>query len=153
GYYLQSLQEQGVTNVDLLSEHTKQADPVRQQAAAFAEQMLAETQVPSNPATLAQIIRNENDGGWNFAKNILIPFSTFSLTNKYRNISDVGKFIRTPNAKNAGAVVGDMFEIMAYSAIAYALLPYYKDWLKSGLEELFGLEGDDDEEKSFEKKK
>lgn len=153
-YYLQSLKEQGVTRVDLNSEFEKQNDPIRKTAAAFAEQMLAETQVPSNPATLAQIVRNENDGGWNFAKNLLIPFSTFSLTNKYRNISDVGKFIRNPNARNAGAVAGSAFEILAYSSVAYAMLPFYKDWLKAGIESLFGLEsGDDDEEKKAANRK
>jgi hypothetical protein len=147
-YYLQSLKEQGITKVDLNSEYLKQEDPKRKTAGAFAEQMIAETQVPSNPAALAQISRNENDGGWNFAKNILLPFSTFSINAKYRNISDVGKFLRNPNAKNAGAVAGDMAEIAMFAGISYGILNYYKDWLKEGIESLFGLEGEDDEEKT-----
>jgi hypothetical protein len=153
GYYLQSLAEQGVKSVDVNNEYLLQEDQKRKTAAAYAEQMIAETQVPSNPATLSQLTRNENDGGWNFAKNLLLPFSTYSLNAKYRNISDVSKFLRNPNAKNASAVAGDMAEILAFASVSYLLLPYYKDWLKGGIESLFGLESDDEDEEAKAKKK
>jgi hypothetical protein len=147
GYYLQSLKEQGIENADLTKEHSLQTDPTRKKAAAFAEQMIAETQVPSNPATLAQISRNENDSAGNFAKNVLLPFSVFSTNAKYRMIQDVEKFVRTPNSRNAGAVAGDVFELLTFAAIAYGLLPYYKDFLKDIISGMTGVEGDDDEEK------
>lgn len=149
GYYLQSLREQGVSDVDLPTEYLKQEDPKRKQAAAYAEQVVAETQVPSNPATLSQLSRNENDGGWNLAKNILLPFSTFSINSKYRQIQDVDKFIRQPNAQNAALVVGDVFEIAAYAGVAYALAEYYKPILRTAIEGMFDLdEPERDEEKA-----
>ena len=147
GYYLQKLKEQGVTDVDLNSEYLKQNDPKRQSAAAYAEQMVAETQVPSNPATLAQISRNENDGAWNFVKNTLLPFSTYSLNAKYRLINDVDKLRRNPNTQNAAAVGGDLVEVAAYAGIVYALAAYYKDPLLDLIRNIFGLPDESDEEK------
>lgn len=152
-YYLHSLKEQGVSNVNLHTEFEKQGEESRQKAAAYAEQMVAETQVPSNPATLAQVVRNENDGGWNLAKTILIPFSTFSINAKYRNVSDVSNFIRNPNARNAGAVAGDAAEMLIYAGIATYVLGAYKDLLKSGIESLFGVDSEDDEEKKATNRK
>lgn len=147
GYYLQSLKEQGIKDVDLNTEYQRQEDPRRKQAAAYAEQKIAETQVPSNPATLAQLSRNENDAGWNFAKNILLPFSTFSINAKYRHIQDVERLIRNPNAKNAAAVGGDLVEAAAFAAIAYGISKWWKPLMSSLIAEITGIIPADDAEK------
>lgn len=148
-YYLQNLKEQGVTDVNLNEEYLKQEDPKRKQAAAFAEQLIAETQVPSNPAFMSQLTRNESDTGYNFAKNILLPFSTYSLNSKYRQISNLDKFIRTPNRLTSAAVAGDMAEVLAFAGVAMALSAYYKPLIKQAVEALTGVEPpEEDKEKS-----
>lgn len=153
GYYLKSLKEQGVKDADIKTEYERQQDPRRQQAAAYAEQMIAETQVPSNPATLAQISRNENDGGWNFAKNLLLPFSTFSINAKYRYLQNFDKLTRNPNTENAAAVGGDLVEIAAYAGVAYSLASFYKPLLKSIIEKMTGVDAPDDDEEVTEAKR
>jgi hypothetical protein len=147
GYYLQSLKEQGVGQINLHTEFQKQGEESRKKAAAFAEQMVATTQVPSNPATLSQIGRNENDGAYNFVKNMLIPFSMFSMNAKYRMISNVDKFVRVRNTRNAAAVAGDFSENLVFAGIAAGVLSYYKDGIRSLLEGLFNLQAGGDDEK------
>jgi hypothetical protein len=152
-YYLQSLKEQGVTSVNMDTEFEKQGDVKRQKAAAFAEQQIAETQVPSNPATLAQISRNESDTSWNVIKNVLLPFSMFSITAKYRNILDVGRWLRNPNKQTSFALAGSISEMAAFGYMAYWLLPFYKDYLRGLIESLFDLEEGGDDEKDEKNKK
>lgn len=152
-YYLQSLKEQGVKDIDVNKEYQRQIDPKRQQAAAFAEQKIAETQVPSNPATLAQLSRNENDGGWNFAKNILLPFSTFSINAKYRMIQDFERAVRTPNIANAAAVGGDAAEIAVYGGVAYGLATAWKPFLKTIIEKMTGVDAPEEDEKVTQAKR
>lgn len=149
GYYLQKLAEQGVTDVNLEEEYKNQLDPRRREAAAYAEQKLDETQGPSNPAKLAQISRNEGDGGFNIVKNLLMPFSTFSIGSKFRQIQDVERLIRDPKkAKNWTAFGGDLAEILVYAAVVDALSTYAKPAIKAMLENATGVEPpDEDEEK------
>jgi hypothetical protein len=147
GYYLQSLKEQGVAQINLHTEFQKQGEESRKKAAAFAEQMVATTQVPSNPATLSQIGRNENDGAYNFIKNMLIPFSMFSMNAKYRMISNADKWVRNRTWKNASAIAGDFSENLIFAGIAAGVLSYYKDGIRSLIESLFNLDAGGDDEK------
>lgn len=154
GYYLQSLKNQGVTDIDLNTEHERQADERRAIAAAFAEQKVAENQVPSNPAAMSQASRNENDRSWNFAKSILLPFSTFSIAAKVRMIKDFKRMVATGSKESIFAVAGNMAEIAVFVQFYKLIYDYYKPLLKSVIEKMTGVDApDEDDEKIEEKRK
>lgn len=146
GYYLQSLKEQGVKNVDMDTEYQLQGDEKRKIAAAFAEQKISETQAPSNPAELAQISRNDSDVGWKLVKSTLLPFSNFSITSKYRHIQEFERAVRNPSAANLSAAAGNAAEIAVYAAVAVMLFEFYKPMLKNIVEKMTGVDAPDDDE-------
>jgi hypothetical protein len=133
--------------VDINSEHSKQGDARRQLAAAYAEHMVAETMVPSNPATLAPISRVNDDGAKNILKNLVMPFSTFSITSHVRHIQDLNRLARNPNFRNATAVAGDLAEVAAFAGTSYAIAAMWKPLIKAGIEQLTGVDAPDNEEK------
>jgi hypothetical protein len=152
GYYLQSLQEQGVSKADVSQEHTLQHDPRRQQAAAYAETMVGETQVPSNPATLAQISRNDAGAGWNIAKNIMLPFSTYNINAKYRYIQNMSRMLSNFNKETSAAVAGDLAEVASYIAMTSGVVALlWKPMLKGIIEKITGSEPPDRDEERIER--
>lgn len=152
GYYLKSLDDQGISGVDLTEEHKLQNDERRQQAAAYAEQMVAETQLPSNPATLSQMSRNDGNQAATLLKSILLPFSTYTINAKYRMIQNLDRASTNPSVENLGAVVGDLTEILTYGAVMYGIEEAVRPTLKGWVELLINAVGvDDDEEETQEK--
>jgi len=153
GYYLQSLKEQGIGKVNLNEEYNFQQDPIRKAAVAFAEQQIAETQLPSNPAELSSIARNDRNQALNILKNIVLPFANYSLNAKQRLVQDVTSLYRNPIKKNFYTVAGDLAEITSFAFIQVYILGVYKDIIKQSIETLLGIEPPEkDEEKEDSKK-
>jgi hypothetical protein len=148
GYYLQRLKEQGVENVNMNDEINHQNDIKRKKAVAFAEQMISETQLPSNPAELSSISRNDKNEAANIMKNILLPFANYSLNAKRRFMLNATSAFRNPSKENIASVAGDAAEVVAFAAIQVYLLGVYKEAIKAGFEAMLGVEPpDEDEEK------
>ncbi len=148
-YYLQSLKKAGVDlkTVDLGTEYEKQSDPIRREAAAYAEQKVKETQVVSNPAELAKLLRTQ--GAENWIKNIFIPFSTFSVNTKVRLIENIRQLRTNPNKADAyRALAGTVSEIALYSTIKFFLLSQLWDLFREGAKSLFDLDSEDEEDKT-----
>lgn len=126
-YYLQSLKKQGVdlSTIDPATEHTKLEEPERKLAAAYAEQVVKETQIPSNPAEIADLQRGSGNASQRTLKDIFMPFSTFSANLRSRMINDAIRLKsglsedRVEAAKDLTATVG---EIAAFHAISVALI-------------------------------
>lgn len=147
-YYLQHLKNNGVdiTKVNMAEEHTLQNDKLRKEAAAYAEQKVKETQVVSNPAELAKLLRTEQ-GAKNWIKNIFIPFSTFSVNTKVRMIENIRQLRTNPNKMEAyRALAGTVTELTLYSSMKYYLLSSAYGFLKDWLEGLAGFEGEEEDE-------
>lgn len=147
-YYLKALRKAGVDlkTVDLAKEHELQNDPVRREAAAYAEQKVKETQVVSNPSELAKLLRTA-PGAENWLKNIFIPFSTFAVNTKVRLIENFRQLRTNPNSADAArALGGTVFEIALYSTIKYYLVAQIYDLIKAGAEGLFGVDGEEPDE-------
>lgn len=126
-YYLQSLKKQGIdiSKIDPATEHEKINEPERKLAAAYAEQAVKETQIPSNPAELSQLQRASGDAGTRTLKDIFMPFSTFSSNMRARMMNDV---IRLKNGSDADRVeaskdlAANITETIAYHAISKGLI-------------------------------
>jgi hypothetical protein len=152
-YYLKALKDKGVDlkTVDLAKEHELQNDPVRREAAAYAEQKVKETQVVSNPSELAKLLRT-GPGAESWIKNIFIPFSTFAVNTKVRLIENIRQIRTNENKPEAyRALAGTVSEIALYSTIKYYLVAQIYDLIKAGIEDLFDLEGEEPDEE-FRKK-
>jgi hypothetical protein len=154
GYYLQSLRESGIKNVDLTKEWEMASDPARKKASAFAEQKIAETQSPSNPSLLSQAVRNDNNQSFNVIKNVVLPFSNFTVGSKYRHIQDFTNLLRNPNQKTAAAVGGDLAEIALYAAaVQGVIVGIWRPYLKTIIENVTGVEPPEVDDEEVQKKK
>lgn len=144
-YYLKALRDKGVdlTTVDLSKENELQNDPVRREAAAYAEQKVKETQVVSNPSELAKLLRTA-PGAEGWLKNIFIPFSTFAVNTKVRLVENIRQIRTNDNKPEAyRQLAGTVSEIALYSTIKYYLVAQLYDLIISGIEDVFGLEGEE----------
>jgi hypothetical protein len=114
--------------------------------------MVGETQVPSNPATLAQISRNDAGAGWNIAKNIMLPFSTYNINAKYRYIQNMSRMLSNFNKETSAAVAGDLAEVASYIAMTSGVVALlWKPMLKGIIEKITGSEPPDRDEERIER--
>lgn len=144
-YYKQYLKTAGIRNINMRQEASLQNDPIRQEAAAYAEQRTSETQVVSNPSQLANISRpGSQEKEW--LRNIVIPFSQFAINLKGRIVEDVQQ-LRTSEDKAAAvrSLAGTMTEVVTYATISRFLLPMLYNQMRGVIRGLFNL-GDEEEE-------
>lgn len=152
-YYLQSLKKQGVdiSEVDPETEWQKLDEPERQKAAAYAEQVVKETQIPSNPAEIGELHRASGSTFQRTFKDIFMPFSTFSSNLRARIINDIGKLkggdtdAKKEAAQDLAAAVS---EIVAFHTINLTLISTII--YPAGKQILYSLFGMDDEDKTEE---
>ena len=145
-YYLQSLKKQGVdiSKIDAATEYTKLGEPERKLAAAYAEQVVKETQIPSNPAEISQLQKASGSAAQRTLKDIFLPFSTFSANMRGRMINDVIRLKTGTNSDRIEAgkdLIATIGETAAFHAISVAIIggiiyPAGKQILYS----LFGLD-------------
>jgi hypothetical protein len=147
-YYLQGLRRQGVTDVDMNTEFEKQNEPSRQQAMAFAENMVEKTQTASNPAAMSAIQAQTQSKGWEFVKTVFLPFSTFDADFKARLTNEISAVRRSGNAENVIKLGGTISEALAFAALNAFLLYWYKEFLREAVR---GVTGAETPEKSQEK--
>lgn len=150
-FYLKKLRDLGVKEVDLEEEYKLQGDPKRKEAVAYMEHLLSTTQTPSNPGELAPISRNTGNKAVNIIKNVILPFSRYTLEAKARLVIDVRKVWYNPTKENFADLVGDLEEIAIFSAIQLYVMNTYKDWIKEAWEHLLGLEPPEKDEEYLER--
>lgn len=151
-YYLKRLSELGIKSVNMNEEWSKQNEPERQEAAAYAEHMVSVTQIPSNPGELSTISRKSGNQALNIIKNVILPFATYSMEAKARLVVNTKKAIRNPSWETwVGGVGGDLQEVALYSLIQLTIMREYKKQLENMWEWMFGLEDEEDEEKEEKK--
>lgn len=151
-YYLQSLKSQGVLNVDMNKEYLAQDEITRKNAAAFAEQMVQETQTAANPKEASDFSRPTGDEAVEILKQLAAPFSRFPLSAKSRYFLNAKSMFTNPSMENGSAVLGDLAEIMMYSYLAtYTLRPVLKEHLDDLFREFMEVEEPPEEEDEEEK--
>lgn len=152
-YYLESLAKQGIKAVDLETEYSKQGEESRQVAAAYAEQMVSETQTAPNPAEGARISTHDSNKAATIVKNVVIPYTKFSITARRRLYQNIQTLVRNPSRDAAKDVAGDIIEIATYATVVtYALAPY-KDFLKDMWRDVYDLDEPEEEEEEIVKRK
>ena len=112
---------------------------------------MSTTQTPSNPGELASISRNTGNKAVNIIKNVLLPFSQYTLEAKARLVVDVRKVWFNPTKENIADVAGDLEEIALFGAIQYFIMNQYKDLIKAAWEYLLGLEPPEKDEEDEER--
>jgi hypothetical protein len=146
-YYLQSLKQQGVRDVDLNTEHTRTEEPERKTAMAYAENMVEQTQTASNPAAMSAFQAQTQSKGWEFVKTVFLPFSTFDADFKARVTNEVSALRRQPSSENLVRLGGTVGEALTFAAMNAFVLYYYKELLRDAVA---ALTGNDREEKTPE---
>ena len=152
-YYMRYLKDNGVsiTAKELPTEHERFADPVRQKALAYAQQMIDETQVVTNQALLADVKRRDGNTWKEAVKSVLFPFNTFSSNTRARMVEDVKLTLYGDTVQKKEALLdfgSNVAEIAAYQALnTVVLTAMVKYPLHELLDWLFDL--DESDQKTF----
>lgn len=152
-YYLQSLRQQGVTDIDMNTEYKRAEEPTRQQAVAYAENMVEKSQTASNPAAMSAIQAQTKSKGWEFVKTVFLPFSTFDADFKARMVNEISGVRRSPTTENAVKLAGTISEALAFATINAFLLYWYKEMLRDAVRGITGAEEPEKTEEQIAKAK
>lgn len=151
-YYMKYLKEKGIDikASDLVTEHER-LDKVREEALAYAQQMVDESQVVSNNAMMSDFKRP--DGNWykDAVKGVLLPFNTFASNTRTRLIEDVRMLYMGDREQKKEAwkdIWTSAAEVIAYQGInTFVLQALVKYPMHMLIDKIFGLE--DSDGKSF----
>ena len=152
-YYLQSLREQGVKDVNLNTEFEKADQLERQLALAHAENMVEKTQTASNPAALSAIQGKTGSTGLDIMKNVYLPFSSFDADFKARFVSEVDGLIRNKDAHSAKELFGTLAEAGIYAAVSAVVIGAWREALRAAIRALSGSKAPEEDEEKDRKKK
>ena len=124
-------------------------DPVRREAAAFAEQMTDIYQGSSDPTSMATFAQSGKTGWENFVKALLVPFNSFAIQQRMRLYSDARDAL-LGNKSGAGGLAGTIGGLILFHATKRYVIPAASG---VGISVLYGLMGVDMEEPDEEKQK
>jgi len=155
-YYRKYLQDKGVefTGWENESRLNAESDPIRLEAAMYAEQMIDMYQGSSDPTRMAELSQRGNNGYANLFKAIFMPFYSFVLQERLRMFSDARDAIfgdsdqRKAAAKGLSGTIAGM---ITFNAARRFLLPAVYGLGASTIYALLGVDMDEpDEEKQKE---
>ena len=136
-YYLKSLKESGIENVDLAKEHLLAEDPIRKRAISYAEQKVGATQVVSDAAQQAEVFKQDPNILKTVVRNIVAPFSTFPATAKGRMILDLDNIMKgRDTGESLRSLGGTISEMVAFHAVSTFVIGTLRD---EGEEVLYGM--------------
>jgi hypothetical protein len=124
-------------------------DPVRRQAAAFAENMTDIYQGSSDPTSMATFAQSGKTGWENFTKALLVPFNSFAVQQRMRLYSDARDAL-TGNKGGIGGLSGTIGGLILFHATKRFVIPVASG---VGISVLYGLMGVDMDEPDEEKQK
>jgi hypothetical protein len=94
-YYKSFLRKKGVKVEDIRTEHLKlDNDPIRQQAASFANQNVEETQIASDQSREAGLYSQDQSDRIKIFRDVVAPYSRFVLQSKMRMLINYGNATR-----------------------------------------------------------
>lgn len=142
-YYMQNLKDQGIdiNTIDWKTEH----EHANERAAAYAEQQVSRTQNPNDTSSLAPFYRDSR-GASGFFKNLVLPFSTFSVNSRVRMTNDVQKILNGGKSDEAyRSLAGTLAETIAFNAIKVYLIAALTTAGARDIASMFGMWGDGDD--------
>jgi hypothetical protein len=147
-YYKDKLDDLGQEYKGLESETSLKESPERQEARAYAKQMVDKTQVSSNPAELARAVKDKTISS-QMVKAWLLPFGSFRLNKVQRLYSDYRALaIGNSTQKKAAAkdLAGALAESVAFETIAWGLRIAIYNNLRALYRYLLDLDDEEDTE-------
>lgn len=137
-YYESSLMDQGITNINLETEHLYQDEESRKKALAYASYMVSNTQVSSAQAGKGKLLKREDWAG--VLRNIIIPFSGFPINSKVRFFRAMDK-LRYGNSKEGAKELAALtVESATFVIVKMYILEIYYDWIRSAYEDILNAE-------------
>lgn len=124
-------------------------DPVRREAAAFAENMTDIYQGSSDPTSMATFAQSGKTGWENFTKALLVPFNSFAIQQRMRLYSDARDAL-LGNKSGVGGLAGTIGGLILFHATKRYVIPAASG---VGIGILYGLMGVDMDEPDEEKRK
>lgn len=124
-------------------------DPVRRQAAAYAEQMTDIYQGSSDPTSMATFAQSGKTGWENFTKALLVPFNSFAIQQRMRLYSDARDAL-SGTSGGKGGLAGTIGGLILFHTTKRFVLPVISGGTAAVL---YGMLGVDMEEPDEEKQK
>jgi hypothetical protein len=124
-------------------------DPVRRQAAAYAEQMTDIYQGSSDPTSMATFAQSGKTGWENFTKALLVPFNSFAIQQRMRLYSDARDALNGTSG-GKGGLAGTIGGLILFHTTKRFVLPVISGGTAAVL---YGMLGVDMEEPDEEKQK
>jgi hypothetical protein len=147
-FFKKYMKEEHNVDVDLATAHEQLNDERYKNAAAYAEQMVGETQIASSAGESAQLLSPTN-GAHKAMLAIFLPFSNFAWNNKARFLN-ASKYLVTGNTQEkqeaASAMVGILAEVAAFNAVGYVLATTLAPAIDDLIRSMFGFEEPDRDE-------
>ena len=151
-FFKKYMKEEYKIDVDLATAHEQLNDERYKNAAAYAEQMVGETQIASSAGESAQLLSPTN-GAHKAMLAIFLPFSNFAWNNKARFLN-ASKYLVTGNSQErqeaASAMVGILTEVAAFNAVGYVLATTLAPAIDDLIRSMFGFEEPDRDEEEVE---
>lgn len=143
-YYTDYLTQAGEV-VDIKQEADRQNEPLRKEAANYAEQRQEENMGPNLASRNSELFKKRN-----VLKDLILPLSNYSINMKDRMLSNYRMMLTGNETQRKEAALnqaGTFVEMGVYVGLTYGLLRSLKELGKDELRDLFGLEQPDDEER------
>jgi hypothetical protein len=144
-FYLKRLEELGVTDVDLSTEHQLQDDPKRKEAAQFAETQSETAFGPNLQSANAPFFKNRS-----LLKDLILPLSNYSINMKDDMLTSYQYALTGTGTQRKEALArlsGRMMETAVYVGLTYYILRNLKSLGADELREIFGLDPLEEEDK------
>lgn len=160
-YYKKHLKDNNVdiSNLDMSKEHELiKSDPIRREAASFAEVSIETTQVSSDKARGSEIFDTNGNFSAKVIRAMLFPFQTFNIASKIRLVDDIGMLRRAVANKDKVArndalkdLSATIVENAIFSTIKHYMLKPLLAMSAPALAAFFGLKSpkEDDDKEDF----
>jgi len=149
-FYQKYLKDNNVTDVDMATEHERMDDDIRQEAIAYAELKVEETQISSDESRGSEFYQSKETSRA-ILRGIFLPYQSFNINSKMRMLTDMrilaDKKADTVDRKDAGAsLLGTAAEMITFQTMKYYVLAQVVGLGKAALESMFGLDAPDEDE-------
>jgi hypothetical protein len=149
-FYQKYLKDNNVTDVDMATEHERMDDDIRQEAIAYAELKVEETQISSDESRGSEFYQSKETSRA-ILRGIFLPYQSFNINSKMRMLTDLRIFFDkkadTVDRKDAGAsLLGTAAEMITFQTMKYYVLAQVVGLGKAALESMFGLDAPDEDE-------
>lgn len=165
-FYQKYLRDSGYDlnkDVDMSTEHEKIGDDkIRQEAASYAEVMVEETQLTSSEGRASNFFSKDESSYKSIIKSIFLPYQSFNINSKVRMLVDMENLRKGIGVKDkkivsnaASSLGGTLVEQLTFQTLKYFILSEILKYGKEGIETLFSLDLEDEDEErnlAFRKK-